>query len=210
VRFSFPLPSSSSFVTDFLLSSLRLVPPSRSPSSAVTSPLRTSLSLPPSPLVLPHPPIFQHFSVFLHLLSQRPTTPALIYNGINSTIDLYRGNHHDVYGSMAAAAATGAIWRSTGAFSLPVFPFLLVAAVDVPPLFASSPSRLAGYATNSWRQIDGHHLRTPHRRRGGLELGQGAAPLSSLHLRSCPLRRSVDGVGGGRGRGARKMYYDLR
>ncbi|KPV74261.1 uncharacterized protein RHOBADRAFT_15994 [Rhodotorula graminis WP1] len=38
---------------------------------------------------------------------------ALIYNGINSTIDVYRGHHHDVYGSMAAAAATGAIWRST-------------------------------------------------------------------------------------------------
>ncbi|GAA5832324.1 hypothetical protein JCM11251_006410 [Rhodosporidiobolus azoricus] len=38
---------------------------------------------------------------------------ALIYNGINSSIDLYRGNQHDVYGSMVAAAATGAIWRST-------------------------------------------------------------------------------------------------
>ncbi|GAA5820643.1 hypothetical protein JCM3770_003564 [Rhodotorula araucariae] len=38
---------------------------------------------------------------------------ALIYNGINSTIDVYRGHHHDVYGSMAAAAASGAIWRST-------------------------------------------------------------------------------------------------
>lgn len=43
---------------------------------------------------------------------------ALIYNGINSTIDVYRGHHHDVYGSMAAAAATGAIWRSTGARAL--------------------------------------------------------------------------------------------
>ncbi|GAA5926855.1 protein transporter TIM23 [Sporobolomyces koalae] len=38
---------------------------------------------------------------------------ALIYNGINSSIDLYRGNHHDVYGSMSAAALTGLIWRST-------------------------------------------------------------------------------------------------
>ncbi|BGP17768.1 hypothetical protein JCM10213_001730 [Rhodosporidiobolus nylandii] len=38
---------------------------------------------------------------------------ALIYNGINSTIDVYRGNVHDAYGSMAAAAATGVIWRST-------------------------------------------------------------------------------------------------
>ncbi|GAA5983904.1 hypothetical protein JCM11641_006417 [Rhodosporidiobolus odoratus] len=38
---------------------------------------------------------------------------ALIYNGINSTIDVYRGNVHDAYGSMFAAAATGVIWRST-------------------------------------------------------------------------------------------------
>lgn len=40
---------------------------------------------------------------------------ALIYNGINSTIDVYRGHQHDVYGSMTAAALTGLIWRSTGA-----------------------------------------------------------------------------------------------
>ncbi|GAA5883564.1 hypothetical protein JCM3774_001742 [Rhodotorula dairenensis] len=38
---------------------------------------------------------------------------ALIYNGINSTIDVYRGHVHDMYGSMAAAAMTGLIWRST-------------------------------------------------------------------------------------------------
>ncbi|GAA5829970.1 hypothetical protein JCM3766R1_006720 [Sporobolomyces carnicolor] len=38
---------------------------------------------------------------------------ALIYNGINSSIDVYRGGFHDVYGSMGAAAATGLIWRST-------------------------------------------------------------------------------------------------
>ncbi|GAA5998513.1 protein transporter TIM23 [Rhodotorula paludigena] len=38
---------------------------------------------------------------------------ALIYNGINSTIDVYRGHQHDVYGSMTAAALTGLIWRST-------------------------------------------------------------------------------------------------
>ncbi|KAM0786430.1 hypothetical protein ACM66B_001894 [Microbotryomycetes sp. NB124-2] len=38
---------------------------------------------------------------------------ALIYNGFNSTLDLYRGGKHDVYGSMAAAAATGALWRCT-------------------------------------------------------------------------------------------------
>lgn len=46
---------------------------------------------------------------------------ALIYNGFNSTLDAYRGGYHDVYGSMAAAAATGALWRCTGAFSLIVF-----------------------------------------------------------------------------------------
>ncbi|GAA5990048.1 hypothetical protein JCM10908_005796 [Rhodotorula pacifica] len=38
---------------------------------------------------------------------------ALIYNGINSTIDVYRGHVHDMYGSMTAAALTGLIWRST-------------------------------------------------------------------------------------------------
>lgn len=38
---------------------------------------------------------------------------ALIYNGFNSTLDVYRGGKHDVYGSMAAAAATGALWRCT-------------------------------------------------------------------------------------------------
>ncbi|GAA5895721.1 protein transporter TIM23 [Sporobolomyces salmoneus] len=38
---------------------------------------------------------------------------ALIYNGINSSIDVYRGGFHDVYGSMGAAAVTGLIWRST-------------------------------------------------------------------------------------------------
>ncbi|GAA5970730.1 hypothetical protein JCM21900_003292 [Sporobolomyces salmonicolor] len=38
---------------------------------------------------------------------------ALIYNGINSSIDLYRGQVHDAYGSMTAAALTGLIWRST-------------------------------------------------------------------------------------------------
>lgn len=42
-------------------------------------------------------------------------TAALIYNGINSTVDVYRGHVHDVYGSMGAAALTGLIWRSTGA-----------------------------------------------------------------------------------------------
>ncbi|KAF5338610.1 hypothetical protein D9611_012812 [Ephemerocybe angulata] len=37
---------------------------------------------------------------------------ALIYNGINSSIDAFRGQH-DTAGSMAAGALTGAIFRST-------------------------------------------------------------------------------------------------
>lgn len=45
---------------------------------------------------------------------------ALIYNGINSTIDVYRGHVHDMYGSMAAAALTGLIWRSTGTCLVPL------------------------------------------------------------------------------------------
>jgi hypothetical protein len=51
------------------------------------------------------------------LFSDVPFFPhtALIYNGINSTIDVYRGHVHDVYGSMTAAALTGLVWRSTGA-----------------------------------------------------------------------------------------------
>ncbi|SGZ21086.1 BQ5605_C021g09332 [Microbotryum silenes-dioicae] len=38
---------------------------------------------------------------------------ALIYNGFNSTLDSYRGGKHDIYGSMAAGAMTGALWRCT-------------------------------------------------------------------------------------------------
>lgn len=39
---------------------------------------------------------------------------ALVYNGINSSIDHWRGRH-DAAGSMVAGALTGAIYRSTGA-----------------------------------------------------------------------------------------------
>ena len=42
-----------------------------------------------------------------------PGLAALIYNGINCTIDKYRGVH-DIYGSMMAGAGTGFIWKSTG------------------------------------------------------------------------------------------------
>ena len=39
---------------------------------------------------------------------------ALVYNGINSSIDHWRGRH-DAVGSMVAGALTGAIYKSTGA-----------------------------------------------------------------------------------------------
>ena len=39
---------------------------------------------------------------------------ALVYNGINSSIDHWRGRH-DTVGSMIAGALTGAIYKSTGA-----------------------------------------------------------------------------------------------
>jgi hypothetical protein len=38
---------------------------------------------------------------------------ALMYNGVNSTIDALRGEH-DSMGSIAAGALTGAIFKSTG------------------------------------------------------------------------------------------------
>ena len=38
---------------------------------------------------------------------------ALVYNAINSTIDGIRGKH-DSYGSMAAGALSGALFKSTG------------------------------------------------------------------------------------------------
>jgi mitochondrial import inner membrane translocase subunit TIM23 len=42
---------------------------------------------------------------------------ALAYNAINSSIDGIRGKH-DVFGSMAAGAFSGAIYKSTGSFML--------------------------------------------------------------------------------------------
>lgn len=38
---------------------------------------------------------------------------ALLYNGVNSSIDAFRGEH-DSMGSMAAGAVTGALFKSTG------------------------------------------------------------------------------------------------
>ena len=46
---------------------------------------------------------------------------ALVYNGINSSIDHWRGRH-DAAGSMVAGALTGAIYKSTGAFFFVSFP----------------------------------------------------------------------------------------
>ena len=42
---------------------------------------------------------------------------ALIYNGINSSIDAWRGKH-DSWGSMAAGGITGALFKSTGKLSV--------------------------------------------------------------------------------------------
>lgn len=38
---------------------------------------------------------------------------ALLYNGVNSSIDAMRGKH-DILGSMGAGAVTGALFKSTG------------------------------------------------------------------------------------------------
>jgi hypothetical protein len=38
---------------------------------------------------------------------------ALLYNGINSSVDAMRGKH-DTLGSMGAGALTGALFKSTG------------------------------------------------------------------------------------------------
>lgn len=95
---------------------------------------------------------------------------ALIYNGINSTIDLYRGNVHDVYGSMTAAALTGVIWRSTGAF----------------PLFCLIRERglaLTHPILCSRRQVDGGYFRSPDCGRSRLDLVQDAASLRRASYR---------------------------
>jgi len=48
------------------------------------------------------------------LFSTQTLAPAALgYNGINSTIDAVRGKH-DTFGSMAAGALTGALFKSTG------------------------------------------------------------------------------------------------
>jgi mitochondrial import inner membrane translocase subunit TIM23 len=44
-----------------------------------------------------------------------PILLALVYNGINSSIDLFRGKH-DTLGSMGAGALTGLLYKSTGMY----------------------------------------------------------------------------------------------
>ncbi len=52
---------------------------------------------------------------------------ALVYNGVNSSIDAVRGKH-DILGSMGAGGITGALYKSTGANS-PSFHFFSVALI---------------------------------------------------------------------------------
>ncbi len=47
--------------------------------------------------------------------SQLIVSIALVYNGVNSSIDSARGKH-DILGSMGAGGLTGALYKSTGTF----------------------------------------------------------------------------------------------
>jgi hypothetical protein len=51
--------------------------------------------------------------VFLNALADLFLPPALFYNGVNSSIDAYRGKH-DTYGAIAAGALSGVIYKATG------------------------------------------------------------------------------------------------
>jgi hypothetical protein len=54
--------------------------------------------------------------VFLNASADRFLPPALFYNGVNSSIDAYRGKH-DTYGAIAAGALSGVIYKATGTSS---------------------------------------------------------------------------------------------
>jgi hypothetical protein len=56
---------------------------------------------------------------------------ALIYNGINSSIDAARGKH-DIYGSMTAGAITGAVFKSTGMCPWPILELYNLMVQPVP------------------------------------------------------------------------------
>jgi import inner membrane translocase subunit TIM23 len=56
------------------------------------------------------------FSVQSWLMSSHQSSfLALLYNGVNSSIDAMRGKH-DILGSMGAGAVTGALFKSTGTY----------------------------------------------------------------------------------------------
>jgi import inner membrane translocase subunit TIM23 len=72
---------------------------------------------------------------------------ALIYNAINSTIDAQR-KKHDVYGSVAAGAATGLVWKSTGPCPSvrPPYDALTRSTAGVRPALMASAGLAAGAA----------------------------------------------------------------
>lgn len=71
---------------------------------------------------------------------------ALLYNGINSSIDKYRGRH-DIWGSMVAGAGTGAIWRSTGLLPFHLFMHMTdMVLAGLRPMLIASGLMTAGAA----------------------------------------------------------------
>ena len=65
---------------------------------------------------------------------------ALLYNGVNSSIDAMRGKH-DTMGSMAAGAVTGAIFKSTGLpwlFSTNIFSYFYTFLAGIKPAIAAA------------------------------------------------------------------------
>lgn len=84
------------------------------------------------------------------LISSCPIS-ALVYNGVNSSIDAARGKH-DILGSMAAGAVTGALYKSTG---------LLFCSTRVEHLFLTFHAFVSGgqashSSGNSYLRIGGH------------------------------------------------------
>lgn len=69
-------------------------------------------------------------------------TTALVYNGINSSIDSVRGKH-DALGSMSAGAMTGILYKSTGAISR-AYPLQMSLSSPFFPLAGVRPALAAG------------------------------------------------------------------
>lgn len=96
-----------------------------------------------------------------------------------------------MYGSMAAAALTGLIWRSTGTCRSPLIPFSSDARCGscdrAPPLLQGDDiltrflSSLCSPRERSWDQVDGRHFQSAHRRRRRLVLVQGSTSLIRRH-----------------------------